>query len=216
MPPVQTWVRPVVLDGPLVRLEPLSFDHLDSLVAVGLDADIWRWTIARPQDPAGVRAWLEQALATAATGAEVPFATVDVASGRAIGSSRFLSIAPEHRRLEIGWTWLGTAFQRSGANRAAKLLQLRHAFEDLEANRVEFKTHASNERSRGALLGLGARFEGVFRRHMIMPDGSLRDSAYYSVIAEDWPALRAHLEAELEVRVAKGSTGLPSSTEAPG
>ena len=108
-----------------------------------------------------------------------------------------ISIVPEHRRLEIGWTWIATALQRTGANREAKLLQLRHAFETLGANRVEFKTHARNEPSRTALAGIGARFEGVFRNHMIMPDGSLRDSAYFSVTAEEWPAVKARLEAGL-------------------
>jgi RimJ/RimL family protein N-acetyltransferase len=148
-------------------------------------------------DEAGLRAWYETARNNAATGSEVPFATVDVASGRAIGSSRFMSIAPEHRRLEIGWTWLGTAYQRTGANRAAKLLQLTHAFETLDAERVEFKTHARNERSRAALLGIGAQFEGILRHHTIMPDGSNRDSAFYSVLADEWPAVRAHLERSL-------------------
>ena len=150
-----------------------------------------------PQDDAGLERWLEIALANAETGTERPFATIDLASGRAIGSSRFMSIVPEHRRLEIGWTWVGTAFQRSGVNREAKLLQLSHAFEVLGANRVEFKTHARNERSRTALAGIGATFEGVFRNHMIMPDGSIRDSAYFSVIAEEWPAVKAGLRAGL-------------------
>ena len=98
---------------------------------------------------------------------------------------------PEHRRLEIGWTWVGTAYQRTGANREAKLLQLTHAFETLGANRVEFKTHARNEKSRNALAGIGATFEGVFRNHMIMPDGSIRHSAYFSVTAEEWPSVKA-------------------------
>lgn len=199
----QRWVRPVLLEGPIVRLEPLSRDHLAGLADVGLDASIWRWTIARPQDADGLRAWIDEALANAAAGAEVPFATVEVASGRPIGSSRFLSIVPEHRRLEIGWTWVAPAWQRTGANRAAKLLQLEHAFEVLGANRVEFKTHAGNEASRRALLGIGATFEGIFRSHMIMPDGSLRDSAYYSIIADEWPRVRASLT--------EGLAGLPSS-----
>jgi RimJ/RimL family protein N-acetyltransferase len=108
-----------------------------------------------------------------------------------------MSIAPEHRRLEIGWTWLGTAYQRTGANRAAKLLQLTHAFETLGAERVEFKTHARNDRSRDALLGIGAQFEGILRHHTIMPDGSNRDSAFYSVLADEWPAVRRHLERSL-------------------
>jgi RimJ/RimL family protein N-acetyltransferase len=108
-----------------------------------------------------------------------------------------MSIVPEHRRLEIGWTWIATAFQRTGSNREAKLLQLSHAFETLGANRVEFKTHARNEQSRNALAGIGATFEGVFRNHTIMPDGSLRDSAYFSVIVEEWPTVKAALVAGL-------------------
>jgi len=193
----QTWVEPVVLEGTRIRLEPLRADHLDDLRRVAFDAPLWRWTIMGEQDEAGLRRWLDTALANADAGIERPFATIDRASGRAVGSTRYLSIVPEHRRLEIGWTWIATALQRTGANREAKLLQLRHAFETLGANRVEFKTHARNEPSRTALAGIGACFEGVFRNHMIMPDGSLRDSAYFSVTAEDWPAVKARLEAGL-------------------
>ncbi len=178
-------------------MEPLGDRHLDDLARVAFDAPVWRWTIARPMDAAGLRAWLDAALANAAAGTEVPFATVDQASGRAIGSSRFMTIVPEHRRLEIGWTWVGTAFQRTGANREAKLLQLTHAFETLGAERVEFKTHARNEASRAALLGIGATFEGVLRHHSIMPDGSNRDSAFYGIIAPEWPAVRDRLRAKL-------------------
>lgn len=195
--PTQPWVEPVVLEGTLVRLEPLRLDHLADLELVAFDPLLWQWTIMGPQDEAGLRRWLETALANAETSIERPFATIDRASGRAIGSSRYLSIVPEHRRLEIGWTWVATAFQRTGANREAKLLQLTHAFETLGANRVEFKTHSSNERSRAALAGIGATFEGVFRNHMIMPDGSIRHSAYFSVVAEEWPEVKAKLEAGL-------------------
>ena len=194
----QTWVGPVTLEGKRVRLEPLRRDHLDDLRQVAFDAPIWRWTIMGPQDDPGLTRWLETALANADAGTEQPFATIETASGRAIGSTRFLSIVPEHRRLEIGWTWIGTAFQRTGMNREAKLLQLTHAFETLGANRVEFKTHARNEASRNALAGIGATFEGVFRQHMIMPDGSLRDSAYFSVITPEWPAVKAGLRASVE------------------
>jgi RimJ/RimL family protein N-acetyltransferase len=193
----QTWVQPVVLEGERIRLEPLEERHLADLELVGIDDALWRWTIMGPQDAAGLRRWVESALANAAAGTERPFATIDRAAGRAIGSTRFMSIVPEHRRLEIGWTWIATAFQRTGANREAKLLQLRHAFEVLGANRVEFKAHVRNERSRAALLGIGATFEGVFRHHSIMPDGSIRDSAYYSIIAPEWPDVRARLEASL-------------------
>lgn len=194
---MQRWVEPVVLEGSRIRLEPLRPHHLADLALVAFDPPLWQWTIMGPQDEAGLRRWLETALANAEAGTEAPFATVDLASGRAIGSSRFLSIVPEHRRLEIGWTWVGTAFQRTGVNREAKLLQLTHAFETLGANRVEFKTHAQNERSRTALAGIGATFEGVFRNHMIMPDDSIRHSAYFSVVAEEWPGVKARLEASL-------------------
>ena len=196
----QRWVEPVTLEGSIVRLEPLAARHFDDLLLVAFDAPLWRWTIARPQDESGLRGWFDNALANAAAGTEQPFATVDRGSGRALGSSRFLSIVPEHRRLEIGWTWVATPFQRTGANREAKLLQLTHAFETLGANRVEFKTHASNERSRTALAGIGATFEGIFRSHMIMPDATLRDSAYFSVTANEWPAVKAGLEADLARR----------------
>ncbi len=192
--PTQTWVEPVVLEGTRVRLEPLRPDHLADLRLVAFDPALWRWTIMGEQDEPGLERWFETALANAEAGTERPFATIDLASGRAIGSSRFLSIVPEHRRLEIGWTWVGIAYQRTGANREAKLLQLTHAFETLEANRVEFKTHARNERSRNALAGIGATFEGVFRNHMIMPDGSIRHSAYFSITVGEWPAIKAKLE----------------------
>ncbi len=194
----QTWVTPIVLTGRRVRMEPLGEEHADDLARVAFDAPVWRWTIARPQTEAGLRDWIATALSNAAAGTEVPFATVDVASGRAIGSSRFMTITPEHRRLEIGWTWVGVAYQRTGANREAKLLQLTHAFETLGAERVEFKTHARNLASRAALLGIGATFEGVLRHHTIMPDGSNRDSAFYGIIAPEWPAVRDRLRARLD------------------
>jgi len=195
--PRQLWVEPVVLEGSRIRMEPLRPDHLADLALVAFDPALWRWTIMGPQDETGLRRWLDVALANADAGTERPFATIDLGSGRAIGSSRFLSIVPEHLRLEIGWTWVATAFQRSGVNREAKLLQLSHAFETLGANRVEFKTHSRNERSRTALAGIGATFEGVFRNHMIMPDGSIRHSAYFSVVAEEWPEIKARLVAGL-------------------
>jgi RimJ/RimL family protein N-acetyltransferase len=194
----QGWVVPVTLTGQRVRMEPLVEAHLDDLARVAFDDEVWRWTIAGPMDDDGLRAWFELARANAEATTEVPFATVDLASSRAVGSSRYMSIAPEHRRLEIGWTWVGTAWQRTGTNREAKLLQLGHAFETLGAERVEFKTHARNERSRAALLGIGATFEGVLRHHTIMPDGSNRDSAFYGVLAGEWPRVKARLQARLD------------------
>lgn len=191
------WVEPVVLDGERVRLEPLTEAHVDDLMLVAMDPTLWRWTLARPTDRDGLLAWVRAAVANREAGQELPFATIDKASGRAVGSTRYMSIVPDHRRLEIGWTWLGSAYHRGGANREAKYLQLRHAFETLGANRVEFKTDSLNERANPALLGVGATFEGAFRDHMIMPDGRLRTSNYYSVIAPEWPAVKARLEAAL-------------------
>ena len=179
-------------------MEPLREDHFAGLCEVAFDAPVWRWTIMGEQDEAGLRRWVDTALANAAAGTERPFATVDIATGRVIGSSRYMSIVPEHRRLEIGWTWVGTAYQRTGRNREAKLLQLSHALEILEANRVEFKTHARNVQSRTALRGIGATFEGVHRSHSIMPDGSVRDSAWFSVTKDDWPRVKSHLQGLLD------------------
>lgn len=191
----QTWVTPVTLTGRRIRMEPLEERHLDDLARVAADVAVFRWITNTPMDAAALRGWYDQAKVSADAALEVPFATIDLASGRAIGSSRYMTIAPEHRRLEIGWTWLGTAFQRTGINREAKLLQLTHAFEALGAERVEFKTHARNVASRTALLGIGATFEGVLRHHTIMPDGSNRDSAFYGVIAPEWPTVKARLAA---------------------
>lgn len=191
------WVAPVTLDGRIVRLEPLGDGHLEGLASVAFDPAIWRWTLARPTDLAGLRAWLETALAAQQAGTELPFATVDAATNQPIGSTRFLSIVPDHRRLEIGWTWVAPSHQRRGANQEAKYLQLRHAFEDLGANRVEFKTDSRNEKANPALLSIGATFEGTFRNHMVMPDGPLRHSNYYAVTVEDWPKVKAMLEARI-------------------
>jgi N-acetyltransferase len=190
-------LEPVTLEGSRVRLEPLSLDHIPGLADVAFDPAIWRWTLARPTNEADLRAWAEAAIAGRDAGTELPFATIDRASGRPIGSSRYMNIVLEHRRLEIGWTWVAPAFQRTGANREAKLLMLGHAFDTLGCRRVEFKTDSRNEPSRTALLGIGATFEGIFRNHMVMPDGPMRHSAYYSVIDSEWPAVRTALEAGL-------------------
>jgi len=193
----QPWVTPVTLEGTLVRLEPLSLEHLEGLAEVAFDESIWRWTVVQPTEINGLRAWVEAALANRAAGSEMAFATIDRATGRPIGSTRYMSIVPEHRRLEIGWTWVAPAWRRTGANPEAKFLQLRRAFEDLGANRVEFKTDSLNENANPALLAIGATFEGTFRNHMIMPGGRLRHSNYYSVTKEEWPDRKAKLEARL-------------------
>lgn len=199
-----TPLEPVTLHGRIVRLVALELAHVPALAEVGLDPAIWRWTIARPRTEDDVREWARTAIANREAGLELPFATLDAATGRPIGSSRYLSIVPEHRRLEIGWTWLAPAWQRTGANREAKLLMLTHAFETLGCRRVELKTDANNEASRTALLGIGATLEGIFRNHMLMPDGRMRHSAWYSIVDDDWPDVKAGLERSL----ARGAGGL--------
>src|SRR3954453_6832065 len=191
-------VEPVTLEGRIVRLEPLELDHVAGLAEVALDPRIWQWTLARPHSIDDLRAWAETAIANRAAGKELPFVTIERSPGRPIGSSRFMNIVLEHRRLEIGWTWLAPGWQRTGANREAKLLMLGHAFDVLGCRRVEFKTDSRNEASRTALLGIGAQFEGIFRNHMVMPDGPMRPSAWYSVIDEEWPEPRAGLERSLD------------------
>jgi len=191
-------VEPVTLEGRIVRLEPLELDHVAGLAEVALDPRIWQWTLARPHSIDDLRAWAETAIANRAAGTELPFVTIERSTGRPIGSSRFMNIVLEHRRLEIGWTWLAPGWQRTGANREAKRIMLGHAFDVLGCRRVEFKTDSRNEASRTALLGIGAQFEGIFRNHMVMPDGPMRHSAWYSVIDEEWPEVRAGLERSLD------------------
>jgi RimJ/RimL family protein N-acetyltransferase len=191
------WSQPVTLEGRQVRLEPLGMGHLEGLLAVGLEPGIWTWMPRRIGSEADMRAFVEEALAGQARGTELPFATLERASGRVVGSTRFLGIEPAHRRLEIGYTWIAPAWQRTALNGEAKLLMLRHAFEELGANRVEFKTDSRNERSRRALTGIGATEEGTLRNHMITHAPGLRHSVYFSVIADEWPAVRDRLAARL-------------------
>jgi RimJ/RimL family protein N-acetyltransferase len=191
VPPFE--VRPVVLEGRLVRLEPLGLDHAGPLAEAGADPSIFRWFSDRLDRPEAFAAWIATALDEQARGVSLPFAIVDVASGRVVGSTRFMNIVPAHLRVEIGGTWLAPAVQRTGANREAKFLMLRHAFEAWLVRRVEFKTHASNVQSRTALAGLGAVEEGTLRKHMVTPDGGVRDSVYFSFTDDEWPAVKARL-----------------------
>jgi RimJ/RimL family protein N-acetyltransferase len=196
---------PVVLTGRLVALEPLDLArHMDGLSAVALDPNLWRWTQDRIADRADLERYLTTAAAEAAVGRQLPFVIRWRATDQWIGMSRYLAIEPTHRRLEIGHSWVASAWQRRGANLETKLLLLRHAFDDLGYRRVEFKTHAANIPSRAALEGIGATLEGIFRRHMSMPDGSVRDSAYYSVVDLDWPRVRTHLETKVEAHIRAG------------
>jgi RimJ/RimL family protein N-acetyltransferase len=186
-------VNPVVLEGSLVRLEPLTLAHHAALCEVGLDPELWRWIPTTIRTADDMRRYIETALGEQAAGRSLPFAIVERAGGRAIGSTRYGNIEPEHRRLEIGWTWLGNAWQRTGCNTECKLLLLTHAFEALKYQRVEFKTDALNARSRAAILRIGAKEEGVFRKHVICDSGRIRDSAYFSILDDEWPAVKAAL-----------------------
>ncbi len=171
--------------------------HHAGLCEVAFEPEMWRWMLGDVATAEDVAKMIEAALAEQAMGTGLPFATVDVATGRAIGSTRYLNISAPNRRLEIGSTWIGAEFRRSAANTEAKLLMLRHAFETLGAIRVEFKTDELNTRSRTAILRIGAQFEGIFRKHMIMPNGRVRNSAYYSITDEEWPAVKAGLDEKL-------------------
>jgi RimJ/RimL family protein N-acetyltransferase len=192
-------LTPRPLEGPSVRLEPLGAQHLEGLCAVGLDPDLWRLSTSPVDDRTGMERYLADALAEQRAGSALPFATVWRPTGQVIGSTRFGNASAEHRRVEIGWTWLGRRWQRTGANTEAKYLMLRHAFEAWSCIRVELKTSALNQRSRAAIQRIGAREEGTLRHHMVNRDGSLRDSVYYSILAGEWPDVRHRLETLMAV-----------------
>jgi RimJ/RimL family protein N-acetyltransferase len=194
------------MEGEIVTLELLAPRHEHDLFAVSRDPAIWRWLPVggdsangdgRLPDRADFAAWFDDALQASAEGSEVAFATVDRASAKPIGSTRYMALRQAHRGVEIGWTWLAPVAWGTGANVEAKLLMLTHAFETVGCVRVEFKTDSRNERSRAALAALPAQFEGVFRQHMVVPDG-LRDSAYFSVIDAEWPTVRDNLRRRLD------------------
>ena len=185
------------LEGRLVVVEPLTRAHAEGLRLAAADAAVWRWMTAPAHEPEGFEPWLEAALAAAEEGTEAPFAILLRESGDPVGSTRFMTLRPEHRGLEIGWTWHARRVWGTGVNVETKLLLLAHAFETLGCMRVEFKTDARNERSRGALEALPARFEGIFAKHMLVRGGDVRDSAYYAITDDDWPAVRANLERRL-------------------
>lgn len=191
-------VEPVLLQGRHVRLEPLSLEHLDGLIAVGLDPELWQWIPTPFASADKMRSYVELALDEQRRGVSLPFAQVDAVSGQVVGCTRFGNIERPHRRLEIGWTWIARSHQRSGVNTEAKMLLLSHAFETLGAHRVEWKTDALNQRSRAAIARLGATQEGIFRRHVICADGRVRDTVYFSMIDSEWPAAKARLLSRLE------------------
>jgi RimJ/RimL family protein N-acetyltransferase len=193
-----TRLEPVVLEGAHVRLEPLRPDHVADLAEAGRDPEVWRWMpVAAPAGEERMRAVVTGLLERAAAGVQFPFAQIDVATGRAVGATSYLDLALDDGRIEIGWTWLGRPWWRTAINTEAKLLLLGHAFETLALNRVALKTDIRNERSQAAIERIGGVREGVLRAHMIRPDGTLRDTVYFSILSTEWAGVRRRLRARL-------------------
>lgn len=190
-------VEPVILEGDFVRLEPLSVTHLDQLCQVGLDEELWRWIPTQITNREEMQNYIETALDEQNRGISLPFATIEKSTNKAIGSTRFGNIAVKDRRVEIGWTWIAKDWQRSYVNTEAKLLLLTHAFENWKCNRVEFKTDALNEKSRNAIMRLGAKQEGIFRQHVVCQSGRLRDSVYFSILDTEWEQVKKNLKDKL-------------------
>ncbi|MGI9086954.1 MAG: GNAT family N-acetyltransferase [Chthoniobacterales bacterium] len=182
---------PPILNGRIVRLEPLQSAHHDQLIAATSDGELWRLPYTIVPSAETMSAYIETTLERQSQGREMPFVIIDRTRDHVIGSTRFTNIDIANRKREIGYTWLAKSFQRTAANTEMKFLLLQHAFETLGCVRVEFVTDVLNERSRAALARIDAKPEGILRNHMIMPDGRLRDSACFSIIAQEWPAVRA-------------------------
>lgn len=192
-----------MLCGRAVRLEPLALEHVDALWAVAQAPELWELTSSSVRSRDEMRAYVEEALAAAERGSALPFVTRLASSGTLIGSTRFANFEAAHARVEIGWTWITPAHQRTAANAEAKLLMLRQAFEVWGLNRVELKTDVLNQRSQRAMERLGLVREGVLRRHMITSSGRVRDTLYFSAIREEWPGLSAHISALVEASLAR-------------
>jgi RimJ/RimL family protein N-acetyltransferase len=190
-------LSPLTLENQHVRLIPLAPEHTDALADLTVGTGLTRWFPEPLETRAAVDKFVETALALAAKAQALPFAIIDPATGAVAGSTRFGNVAAEHRRVEIGWTVVGRPWQRTRVNTAAKLLLLTHAFERLGCIRVELKTDARNATSRAAILRIGATEEGALRHHIVCADGYLRDTVYFSILAAEWPAVKAALDAKL-------------------
>jgi RimJ/RimL family protein N-acetyltransferase len=190
-------IEPVTLRGGGVRLEAMTAGHIDALARVGLNPEIWRWGIAPLTTWDDMRKYVEQALEDRQRGVSLPFVIIAQPSNELVGSTRYGNVDLANRRLEIGWTWVTPAYQRTAINTEAKLLLLTHAFEQLQVHRVELKTDALNQRSRAAILRIGAVEEGTFRKHIVTASGRVRDSVYYSILDTEWPAVKAELKSKL-------------------
>lgn len=190
-------IEPITLEGCYIRLAPLSLSHHAALCEVGLDAALWEFTTIRLQTPEDMRRYIEAALHEQAEGAVLPFVILEKRSGKVIGTSRYHNINPAHRRVEIGFTWVAIPWQRTPVNTEAKYLMLKQAFEQYRCVRVEFKADTRNERSRRALLRIGATQEGILRSYMVSGHKGVRDVVLFSIIDSEWPAVKAELEAKL-------------------
>ncbi len=186
-------IEPLTLSGEFIRLEPLKIEHLDELCEIGLEDKIWRWSPEQIVTYDAMKNYVETALDEERRGVSLPFITIEKPTNKIVGSTRFGNINVKDRRAEIGWTWINPAWQRTYVNTAAKLLMLTHAFETWNCIRVEFKTDALNEKSRSAILRLGAKQEGIFRQHMICASGRLRDSVYFSILDNEWQIVKENL-----------------------
>ncbi|HZD84359.1 MAG TPA: GNAT family protein [Gemmatimonadaceae bacterium] len=187
-------LEPVVLEGSFVRLEPMTLEHHAQLTEVGLDPEIWRLTIVMIRTAGEMRSYIDSALALQRDGTSLPFVTIERSSGRVVGSTRFGNYDAANRRIEIGWTWLARRWQRTVINTEAKYLMLTYAFEKLRCVRVELKTDVLNAPSRKAMLRIGAKEEGILRKHTLMWTGRYRDSIYYSILDEEWSEVKGQLE----------------------
>jgi RimJ/RimL family protein N-acetyltransferase len=188
--------RPTSLRGTHVILEPLSLAHAADLFVAGNDDSTWVYMPRPPlRSEEDAKTMIRQALVETEAGREVAFAIVATVSGAAVGSTRFLDLQPAHRGIEVGWTWIGAPWRRTAINTESKLLLLGHAFEDLGAHRVTLKTDARNERAQRAIERIGARREGVLRRHRVCWDGFVRDTVYYGIVDREWPQVKTRLEA---------------------
>jgi RimJ/RimL family protein N-acetyltransferase len=192
------WPDPISLYGNAVTLVPLAHAHEADLAKAAADGDLHRLWYTTVPTPDKVRAEIDRRLGLQAKGSMLPFAVIDPASGRAVGMTTYMNIDATNRRVEIGSTWYAASVQRTGLNTECKYLLLRHAFEDIDCVGVEFRTHYLNTQSRRAIERLGAKLDGILRHHMIMPNGTLRDTCVYSIIQPDWPTVKAHLEWQME------------------
>jgi RimJ/RimL family protein N-acetyltransferase len=190
-------VAPATLRGSLVRLEPLAIEHLPMLSAIAFQPEIWQWMPVRVNTEADLRQWIEKALVDANAGKAMPWITWSMRENRCVGSTRFLDIDRINHVVELGSTWIDAACQRSGINVEAKYLQMTHAFEVMGAMRVGLKTHHLNLASQDAMRSMGATYEGTLRNSVIQPDGSIRHSVWFSVIREEWPQVKAGMEARM-------------------